>query len=275
MGKIGTVLVLGAIAAVVAVFLINKDKSLKLKEIYGKTSDTNDNTYYVGIDDNTVNTVIKNASGTITVLGKKASPRFGKLNGVAIDSKGENIYVTDPDNKMVRKIELSSDNVSNIEYVKLKNPWGIARDNDDNFLITDFISGKIFKYLAAANEKYVEDIFTTFPLNGPKGIAVDIDNNMYIAESGENQIVKIDSLGKSNIVISSRDVINKISLKNPSFVAVDANKIVYLVDTDNNRVIMCMGLGVFFYKEQPPSNIFGDLWVDSSGGVFYDGPMLP
>jgi DNA-binding beta-propeller fold protein YncE len=273
MGKVGTVLVLGAIAAVVAVFLINKDKSLQLKEIYGKTQDKNGNIYLVGIDDNTVNTVIKTASGTMTVLGKKASPRFGKLNGVAIDSKGENIYVTDPDNKMVRKIELSSDNVSNIEYVNLKNPWGIARDNDDNFLITDFISGKIFKYVA--NEKYVEDIFTTFTLNGPKGIAVDIDNNMYIAESGENQIVKIDSSGKSNILISSTDVINGIRLKNPSFVAVDANKIVYLVDTDNNRVIMCMYLGGFFYKEQPPSNIFGDLWVDSSGRVLYNGPMLP
>lgn len=99
-------------------------------------------------------------------------------------------------------------------------------------------------------------------LSGPLGAAVDSSGNLYIADTGHNQIVKIDAAGNKTTVS-----VSPLSLSFPSGVAVDSSGNLYVSDTSHSRVVKVPvggGTATAFATVTTPRG----LAVDASGTVF-------
>lgn len=128
---------------------------------------------------------------------------FNNPSGVAVDAQG-NVYVADQGNSAIRKIT-SASVVTTIaggpsQSTLLNYPSAIAIDKSGNLYIADE-SGRIIQY-TTANVLYilagssnvsgfVNGAGTVAQFSNPQGIAIDANNNIYVADKNNNCIRKI------------------------------------------------------------------------------------
>ena len=117
-------------------------------------------------------------------------------------------------------------------------------------------------------------------LNGPFGIYLDFNNNLYIADNGNSRVMKYLS-GASNgtAVAGITGVLGNGSnqLNYPTYLYVDASQNLYVTDTFNNRVMRWIN-GAFSGSVVAGDGTLGTslnqlyypygVWVDSSSNVF-------
>jgi sugar lactone lactonase YvrE len=77
-------------------------------------------------------------------------------------------------------------------------------------------------------------------LSGPAGVAVDRAGNVFIADTGNNQIVKIDSSGNAAVVAITG---LSTALSSPAGVAVDDAGNLYIADKGNSRIVLASSSG--------------------------------
>ncbi len=99
-------------------------------------------------------------------------------------------------------------------------------------------------------------------LSGPNGAAVDSSGNLYIADTGNNRIVKIAPNGTQTVVS-----VAPLTLNFPLAVALDCAGNLYVTDGNNNRVVKVPAAGGA--ATVLPRSVSPDgLAVDASGNVF-------
>jgi len=151
-------------------------------------------------------------SGTVTTLagsgvfgyldGRCRNARFGFPTGVAVDSN-RNVYISDRANNRIRKIIVN----------------GIFQNPANSYVTTLAGSDKGFR----SESGYFNGIGTESSFNNPHGIAVDACGDLYVADSGNNQIRKITNYYTSGV-------------------AVDASGNVFVTDTFKNQMrLICSG----------------------------------
>ena len=149
------------------------------------------------------------ADGAATSAAELSSPQ-----GLALDSSG-NLYIADVLNHVVRK--LSGSSVSTVAG----NPVQGAGANGNGGL--------------AINAQ----------LNSPGGVAVDGSGNIYIADSGNSRIQRVDAAtgivttvaGTGFAGFSGDGLLAKTAQLNlPLGIAIDAANNIYIADTSNNRI---------------------------------------
>jgi len=78
----------------------------------------------------------------------------------------------------------------------------------------------------------------TTTLNSPHGIFVDVNFDLYVADTGNNRIQLFRSGSRNGITVAGSGSINvTISLNIPMGVILDADKYLFIVDTGNHRII--------------------------------------
>jgi uncharacterized protein (TIGR03437 family) len=182
------------------------------------------------------------SDGTIaTVAGSGASRYFGGDNGPA-------------------------------SMARLNAPYGVAVDAAGNYYLTDTGNHRIRKVTTAGvistiagtgdpGSKGDYGSAVLAELNAPRGIAIDSLNNLYVADSGNNQVRKITPSG---IIVPVATGLN-----GPQGVAVDSNGSVYIADTKNNLVVKVTASGVVTTLAQLSEPVA--VLVDSTGYVFVSG----
>lgn len=122
--------------------------------------------------------------------------------------------------------------------------------------------------------KYPSSINSSF--NSPTGIAVDSDNNIYVADSGNSQIKKFDSKGNLLLTLGTLGS-SKGQFIHPLGVFVN-KKYVYVLDTGNSRIqifdkngnfVNSWGtrgdqIGMFYTPVSMSSDKYGNLYVVDS-----------
>jgi uncharacterized protein (TIGR03437 family) len=196
-------------------------------------------------------------NGTPGFNGEIILPRDAQLNGpvgVAADDAG-NWYVADTANNRVRKVQPGGNLFTiagngNASYygdggqgtkASVNQPEGVAADALGNVYIADTLDNAIRKVTP-------DGVITTLagtgtpgysgdggPANAarltlPRGVAVDSAGNVYVADSGNNQVRRIDARGTITTVDTGG------SLSDPRGVAVDRAGNLYIADT-GNRVV--------------------------------------
>jgi hypothetical protein len=170
-------------------------------------------------------------TGTVTTLagggpqgfanGDGINASFWGLAGIGVDSSN-NVYVADAGNQQIRKITASG-NVTTLAGA------GTAGFSDGNGV------GAFF--------------------SGPSGVAVDSNNNLYVADGGNHRIRKITSSGIVTTIAGGGlsgwgnggflDGIGTNARFNyPSGLAVDSSLNIYVADTVNNRIRKISSSGV-------------------------------
>jgi len=107
----------------------------------------------------------------------------------------------------------------------------------DNGKILDAVQYNIPSFVSTINS-------TTF--KSPTNIAIDNDNNIYVADTGNSKIKKFNV--KGNMLLSWGDTgSSNGQFKNPSGIFVN-EKYVYVADTGNSRIVMFDKTGNFVYS---------------------------
>lgn len=196
--------------------------------------------------------------------------RLDEPRGVYIDSAG-NVYIADRDNHIVRKV-IAGGNIINIAGIpewsgysgdgglatsaRLNRPRDVAVDGDGNIYIADSRNCRIRRVDAATA------VITTFAGTGscgfggdggaatnarfddPRGLAFDTAGNLYVADTDNHRIRKIDMgttivttvagtsagfAGDGGLAVDAR-------LDEPEGVAINQFGTIYIADTDNHRI---------------------------------------
>ena len=139
--------------------------------------------------------------------------------GVAVDSLG-NLYVADTGNNRV------------LEY-------------DAPLLTLDFTADRIFGQSSAYTS--ITGL-TSYNLNAPRGVAVDLSGNLYVADTANNRVLRFDQPltgdATADAVVGQVDFISNAaaagsqSLDGPAALALDENAALYIADTNNHRVLI-------------------------------------
>ena len=243
----------------------------------GLAADSAGNVY---IADQLGNKVLKitKSTGAISVFAGSGTPLYSgdggqataagmgfssAHTGLAFDSKG-NLYITD-----------STDN-----RIRMVNPSGVI----STFAGSGTLGGAGFSGDGGAA--------TAAKLNTPQGVAVDSAGNVYIADTGNGRIRKVDTTGTITTIAGSGNGFTlgdggpalNAQFANPSDVAVDSKGNIYVADPGNERIrvinngtinTVAMGLLTSICNATPKptsspyEGIANGLSVDAAGNVYF------
>jgi sugar lactone lactonase YvrE len=143
--------------------------------------------------------------------GVGAAAQFNFPFGVAVDAAG-NVYVADTDNHSIRKITLAGE-VSTLAgsgypgnadgpggFARFGYPLRVAVDAAGNLYVADTGNNRIRKIspagavttLAGSNEGFVDGVGAAAQFSQPNGVAVDAAGNVYVADTNNQRIRKIN-----------------------------------------------------------------------------------
>jgi uncharacterized protein (TIGR03437 family) len=202
----------------------------------------------------------------------------GTVTGLAADSAG-NLYISDGENHVVRKVNTLgiistvagtgapgfSGDGGPATSAQLEFPAGIAVDNAGNLYIADSsnnrvrrvtTAGMITTYAGNGNVSYSGDGVqaTTTAVDRPEGLAVDSAGNLYVSETSQSRVRKVNSTGvistvagltkKTNGFTGDGGPATAATLNGPVGLATDQLGNLYIADNINNRVRRVDAAGV-------------------------------
>jgi sugar lactone lactonase YvrE len=174
---------------------------------------------------------------------------LGKASAVAASQSGT-LYIADPTNNRV-VVEPAGGGPQTAIGTGLKGPMGVAVDAAGDVFISDTGNNRIVEVAAITGSQTVLGqvpggpsngtgalVYTPYPFNGPQGIALDPFGNLYVADTGNKQVVVVPpaflKLAPSPLLQYS----GAPTFVNPVAVATDATGNVYVADTGNSNGIL-------------------------------------
>ncbi|MDX2306036.1 MAG: hypothetical protein NW226_24715 [Microscillaceae bacterium] len=252
-----------------------------LSSPFGLALDTQGNLYIADQNNNRIRKVNTQTGIISTVVG---NGNFGFApdgtpalltpvnfpGSVRVDSDG-NIFFTDLNSHQVRKVDhlgivhtvagngfqdFSGDGALAIQ-ASLSNPADIFLDNSNNLFITDASNNRLRKVEASTgiiqtiggNGSFIfggdGDPAISATLRLPAGLDFDSANNLFIADTENNLIRRVDASTKIITSIAGTGVFGyngdgipalQAQIGQPVDVAIDANKNIFILERGNNRV---------------------------------------
>jgi sugar lactone lactonase YvrE len=249
---------------------------------FGVATDASGNIYIADKNNNRIRKVnISNGiistfagNGTAGFSGDGGAATSAALNfpcGIATDAS-ENIYIADANNHRIRKVNISTGIISTVAgngtagfsgdggaatSAELYAPMGIITDTYENIYIVDKnnhrirkvnkSTGTISTFAGNGNAGFSGDggAATSAEMNLPWGISKDFSGNIYIADSYNNRIRKVNistgvitTFAGNGTAGYSGDggAATSAELSFPCGIASDASGNIYIVDKNNNRI---------------------------------------
>jgi len=148
---------------------------------------------------------------TLTITGLPSPTTLKGPMGVAVDTAG-NVYVSDTGNNRIIKVAITSSPISGTGTVLGNNVW-ISGDSSSAGTGTTPPPQYAFK--------------------APQGLAVDLWNNVYVADTGNAAVVEIPSNYALGGAVPLLNYTGAPQFKHPVAVAVDSAGNIYIADTKN------------------------------------------
>jgi uncharacterized protein (TIGR03437 family) len=217
-------------------------------------ADTGNNRLRMVAPNGTISTVA--GTGDAGFAGDYAAPASSELKspaGVTVDPQAH-IYLADTGNSRVRRIDPGGNIFTyagngNASYfgdglaahaASVNQPQGVALDSAGAVYIADTLDNAVRKVSPDGTittiAGYGSPAFggdggpaTKAALNHPQGVTVDANGNVYIADTGNNRVRKVDMAGNISTAADG--------LSGPRGVAVDRNGVLYIADTGHNQIL--------------------------------------
>jgi sugar lactone lactonase YvrE len=173
--------------------------------------------YYIADDGNRRIRFVNSATGIIYDYAGNGSPFangdnipasnavFGSIAGVATDLQN-NIYIADGAANIIRKIDSITGNISSIARGPfINNPHAILTDLSNNLIFCDTNNHIVRKYFSTTNSFSIlagtgvaggtgdGRAATAAKLNYPKALTLDTDGNIFIGDSSNYRIRRVDA----------------------------------------------------------------------------------
>ncbi len=244
--------------------------SAELNQPYSVTADAAGNVYIQDTGNNVIRKV--DTTGKITTFagtgtpghagdgGPATSARFNQNQGARFDQSG-NFFVPQCGGASIRRIDPSgiittvagnftagfSGDGGPATSAQLSCPSGVAIDAAGNFYIADYFNQRIRKVdthgtittiAGDGNGAFLGDggPAVSAEINLPNDIALDTAGNLYIADSGNNRVRKIDTKGIITTVAGGLQNAGSAGVNTPLGLAVDASGNLFFSDSGNSAV---------------------------------------
>ncbi|WP_353778252.1 sterol desaturase family protein [Winogradskyella sp. 3972H.M.0a.05] len=206
----------------------------------------------------TVTTVSGNGQIGITE-GSLNDARFNELSSIVKDAQG-NLYVADTKNHRIRKITpdgiVSTFAGSTQGYAdgigtnaQFNSPWALAISSDGDIYVADRDNHRIRKITpegevstkAGSSQGDADGVGIYANFNQPSGIAIDQHGYIYVSDTGNNKIRKIDpfnwitTLAGSDLGYADGNS-SEAKFNNPHGITIGLDGFLYVADTDNHRI---------------------------------------
>ncbi len=180
--------------------------------------------------------------------------------GIVMDSRS-NLYITHTLEHRILKIDSTGEVVvfagssrgyqdGEGETAQFYQPHGLAIDEDDNLYIADTNnhrirkiepSGRVSTIAGSGIAGAIDGQGTSAQFNQPQGVAVDRDGNLYIADTLNHRIRKIDATGQVTTIAGSQrgylDGRGTDARFNFVFaIVISPQNVLYVADSNNNRI---------------------------------------
>ena len=217
--------------------------------------------------------------------------------GVAVDGVG-NLYIADTGNHRIRKVDPTGV-ITTIEWKRLETPEAVAVDGVGNLYIADTGNHRIRKVDSTGTITTIAGTGVSgFGEDGgpaiqatlyyPRGVAVDSGGNLYVADTYNHRIRRVDLSGTITTIAGTGERSGFFSgdgrpavqaeFFGPVDVAVDSAGNVYIADSNNNRIRKVDSTGTittiagtgerYFGGDGGPAN---QAWLSKPSGVAVDG----
>ncbi len=190
--------------------------------------------------------------------GAAIEARLQRPQGVLVDSSG-NIYIADTENHRIRFVSVATNIIQTIAgsgYAEdLAAPRGLVFQGDllisqmGNHVVSTVQDEVLFAFAGIGVGQFGGDGGRALNANlrSPAGLAVDQSGNIYIADTENHRIRKVDSRGIITTVVGSGDpdqgaflgdggAGTQARLNRPSAIAIDQSGNIYIADTENHRI---------------------------------------
>jgi tripartite motif-containing protein 71 len=197
--------------------------------------------------------------------------------GVAVDPTG-NVYVADSNNARIQVFTNTGGFLFQWSTSGTGAPWDIAIDDHGNIFVAS-LSNLILKYTSTGEllAQWGGGGAHEGAFNSPRGLAVDLSGNVYVADKGNHRIQKFTSDG---VFVMQWGTLGAGAgqLHSPSGIAADGLGHIYVADTGNHRMVKFTDSGGFVtswaggppqYGEFNPAGVV----VDARGIVFVADPI--
>ena len=195
---------------------------------------------------------ISTIAGGVGDGGPATKALFEEPRGLAVDGSG-NLYFADKVGGRIRKVDTSGVITT---VARTGEPQGIAVDGSGNVYIANSLSRVVSKVDSSGVGTRVagtgpgfgdvgdDGPATEAKLDWPIDVAVDGSGNLYIADSGDHRIRKVDTAGVITTFAGTGTAgfsgdggqAASAQLNRPYGVALDGSGNVYIADKDNNRI---------------------------------------
>ena len=234
------------------------------------------NVYVVDSGNNRIRRIILSTSAVETLAGQAMSgstdaagtaAKFNRPFGVALDPTGY-LYVADSYNMTIRKITLSSGQVTTLAgqagwsgsadgpgiNARFLYPRGVVADGAGTVYVTDSLNHTLRRIVISSGEvSTLAGLVAAFgsadgtgaaaQVKKPQGVGVDAAGNAYVADTGSNTIRKITPAGVVTTMAGYAGMAGSTDATGtnarffgPQGVALDAAGNVYVADTTNNTI---------------------------------------
>jgi serine/threonine protein kinase, bacterial len=247
-----------------------KGTAASFANLMGITVDENGNIYIADSHNNLIRKI--SPEGLVTTLAGNGSPgssdgignsaSFFYPAGIAVDRSGW-IYVADTHNSLIRKISPEGKvttlvgmrpnptKAGKFDTVKFDNPSGITVDLNGNIYLADWAKdlvrkispGGIVTDLAGnGNPGSKDGQGPTSSFYLPEGIAVDAKGDVFVADTYNNMIRKINPNGVVATFAGKKEKGSRdgrgpaASFLHPAGLAIDKNENLYVADVGNNKI---------------------------------------
>ena len=206
-----------------------------------------------------ISTVFTNVT-TLPAIFLDTPASFNSPYGMDSDAFG-NIYVADYNNNRIRKISpvghvtnFAGDGIQGFlngqgTAARFNSPSDIAVGPSGNIYVADSqtniirmitSSGAVTTFAGTGATGSADDLALLATFFRPSGIFVDANENIYVADSGNNKLRKISQgvvttlTGASAVLVSARSIL----MNNPQSLAVDLEGNIIVADTGNHKILM-------------------------------------
>lgn len=146
-------------------------------------------------------------------------------NGIEVDANGD-VYIADTGNNRIVKLNVQAQTIKIISTGgDIAAPYSLATDDKNILYVSNIINNKILQINLTNNS--VGDLGIT-GLNQPKGILLDNELNLYIADTKNNLVRKRTNAGVITTIASG--------LNDPTTLAIDNRGDVFLTSSEGNQV---------------------------------------
>lgn len=239
------------------------------------------NIFFADSDNNAIREINLSSGAISTIVGTlgqggysgdglaASAALLSSPKGFTFDANN-NLYIADTGNHVIRKVIASNHSISTIAgngaagfagdgtfatSGQFNSPWGIAVSGDGSLYIADFYNNRIRKIdsigmlstvAGNGNASYGGDggFATAATLNSPASVAIDAAGNLYIADSENNCIRKVNIDGKITTLAGNGSVVfsgdgfdaNLAGLYKPYSVYLDSAANLFIADRLNLRI---------------------------------------